>query len=112
MRPFTQRDLGVLEALKLPPAELEADDVTAVGKGALHHLQHAGLSRTPVAVDADRHRGIHRFVDRTMVRAIASLLRRSTLVSWSLRYSAGFSEPPPKKIRRTRALRVSMLGRR
>lgn len=60
-----QSDLGVLEALKLPPTELEAEDVAAFREGGLDHFQDAGLPRAPVAMDADRDCGIDCFLDQS-----------------------------------------------
>ena len=54
--PLDQGDLGILEALKAPSVELEAQDFVLVGEPRLDHFEHAGLARTPVAMHADRHR--------------------------------------------------------
>src|SRR5439155_26683595 len=60
-----QSDLGVFEALKLPATEFETKDVASFREGGLNHLQDARLPRAPIDVDADRDRGIDRFVDQT-----------------------------------------------
>jgi hypothetical protein len=51
-----QRDLGVLESLKTPAIELEAEYPVAAVQPRLDHFENAGLASTPVAMHADRDR--------------------------------------------------------
>jgi hypothetical protein len=50
-----ERDLRVLEPLKAPAIELQAEDIVDARKPGVDHLGDAGLAGTPVAVHADRH---------------------------------------------------------
>jgi len=47
-------NLRILEALKPPAVELEAERVLAAHETGLDHFENAGLARSPIAMNADR----------------------------------------------------------